>query len=101
MRADEDYRKAVATPDSLAVKGKEILTVAENGQLEIFTTLIEDYEKTYYSIEVQVLIRIESVKLKDENGMSPSDLGHMLGDHSLGYRILSGERKLSRGHGRY
>ena len=36
--------------------------------------------------------------LMDEHGMSESDLGRLLGDRSLGHRILSGERELSKTH---
>jgi antitoxin component HigA of HigAB toxin-antitoxin module len=34
----------------------------------------------------------------DEHGMNESDLGRLLGDRSLGHRILSGERELSKVH---
>ena len=36
--------------------------------------------------------------LMEEHGMSESDLGRLLGDRSLGHRILSGERELSKVH---
>jgi antitoxin component HigA of HigAB toxin-antitoxin module len=31
-------------------------------------------------------------------GMNESDLGRLLGDRSLGHRILAGQRKLSKAH---
>jgi antitoxin component HigA of HigAB toxin-antitoxin module len=34
----------------------------------------------------------------DEHGMNESDLGRLLGDRSLGRRILTGERGLSKKH---
>ena len=36
--------------------------------------------------------------LMDEHSMSESDLGRLLGDRSLGHRILSGQRELSKAH---
>lgn len=36
--------------------------------------------------------------LTDEHGMNESNLGRLPGDRSLGHRILSGERKLSKAH---
>jgi antitoxin component HigA of HigAB toxin-antitoxin module len=36
--------------------------------------------------------------LMEEHDMSESDLGRLLGDRSLGHRILSGERELSKAH---
>jgi HTH-type transcriptional regulator/antitoxin HigA len=99
LRTEEDYRKAVAIVDILAVKGEENLTEVESDQLEIFTTLIEAYENTHHPMEVRELTPIEFLKkLMGESGMGPSDLGRLLGDRSLGYRILSGERKLSKKH---
>jgi HTH-type transcriptional regulator / antitoxin HigA len=99
LRTEEDYRKAVAKVDSLVTKGEESLTVTECAQLEIFTTLIEAYENTYHPIDVRELTPVELLKkLMDESGMTQSDLGRMLGDRSLGYRILSGQRKLSKKH---
>lgn len=38
------------------------------------------------------------VTLVQERGMSESDLGRLLGDRSLGHRILSGEREMSKRH---
>ena len=36
--------------------------------------------------------------LLKERGMSASDLGRLLGDRSLGHRVLTGERELSKAH---
>ena len=36
--------------------------------------------------------------LMTEHGMSESDLGRLLGDRSLGHRILRGQRELSKAH---
>jgi len=36
--------------------------------------------------------------LMSEHDMSESDLGRLLGDRSLGHRILTGERELSKRH---
>ncbi len=42
--------------------------------------------------------RIRGPKVFDANGMVASDLGRMLGDRSLGHRILTGQRELSKAH---
>lgn len=99
IRTREDYLKARDTVDKLAVKGEEELTEAESDQLEIFSVLMEKYEDEHYPIDRPALSPIEFLALLiRESGMSPSDLGRLLGDRSLGHRILTGERKLSKAH---
>jgi antitoxin component HigA of HigAB toxin-antitoxin module len=34
----------------------------------------------------------------EEHGMNESDLGRLVGDRSLGHRILTGQRGLSKAH---
>jgi HTH-type transcriptional regulator / antitoxin HigA len=99
LKSEDDYRRAVDVVDRLAVKGEENLSTGECDQLDIFSTLIEAYENTHHAIVLPELPPVEFLKkLISESGMNPSDLGRMLGDRSLGYRILSGERSLSKRH---
>jgi HTH-type transcriptional regulator / antitoxin HigA len=99
LRTEDDYQRAVEIVDRLAVKGEANLTVAENDQLDIFTTLIEAYENTHQAIALSELSSVEFLKkLIEESGMSASDLGRLLGDRSLGHRLLTGARKLSKRH---
>jgi HTH-type transcriptional regulator / antitoxin HigA len=99
LRTEDDYRRAVESEDRLAVKDEDALTDAERDQLEIFAALIEAYENTHHAIIPPELSPVDFLKkLMDESGISPSTLGRLLGDRSLGYRILSGERSLSKRH---
>jgi HTH-type transcriptional regulator/antitoxin HigA len=99
LRSEIDYLSAREIVDRLAIKGEERLTAVELDQLEIFTILIEKYEDEHYGIKPLNLPPIEFLKiLMRESGMNSSDLGKLLGDRSLGHRILKGERSLSKKH---
>lgn len=99
IRTREDYLQARNIVDKLAVKGEEELTDAECDQLEIFSILMEKYEEEHNPIDRAALSPIEFLALLiRESGMNASDLGRLLGDRSLGYKILTGERKLSKAH---
>lgn len=85
--------------DRLAVKGEEELSEAESDQSEIFSILIEKYENEHYAIDRPSVTPLEfPALLLKESGMSQSGLDRLLGDRSLGYKILSGERELSKAH---
>lgn len=99
LRTEDDYQRAVELVDRLAVKSEANLTAAECDQLDIFGTLIEAYEHTRHAIALPELSSVEFLKkLMEESGMSASDLGRLLGDRSLGHRLLTGARKLSKRH---
>jgi HTH-type transcriptional regulator / antitoxin HigA len=99
LETEEDYLKAVDIVEKLAIKGEEQLTKTERDQLEIFSILLERYEDDHYPIHSIQFSPIELIQiLMRESGMNASDLGRLLGDRPLGYRILNGERELSKAH---
>ena len=66
---------------------------------EAIATFVEKYEAKQHAIENAELTPAELIRsLMDEHDMSESDLGRLLGDRSLGHRVLSGERELSKAH---
>lgn len=99
LRNEEDYFRAIEVVDGLAVKGEEQLTPFERDQLEVFSTLLEKYEDEHHNIKPLELSPIDFLKiLMRESGINASDLGKLLGDRALGYRVLKGERDLSKSH---
>lgn len=99
LRTEDDYISAMELVDKLAVKGEENLRDEERSQLEVFTILMEAYEKEHHSIEKPDLSPLELLEfLMEESGMNQSDLGNLLGDRSLGHKILAGKRRLSKSH---
>lgn len=90
-----DYRHALKVLDAMAGFP---LNADQEDYFEAVSTFVEKYEADRHPLPTAhdpiSLIR----SLMDEQGMSASDLGRLLGDRSLGHRILSGQRTLSKTH---
>jgi len=99
LRSEDDYLRAVEVVDKLAMKGEDNLTEAEQDQLDIFSALIDVYENLHHPMDLPKLPPLEFLKkLLEFSGMNESDLGRVLGERSLGHKILKGERQLSKAH---
>ena len=91
-----DYRSALNVLDAMA--GFE-MNADQEDYFEAVATFVEKYEAKHHALDAGGLRPVELLRsLMDEHGMSESDLGRLLGDRSLGHRILSGERELSKAH---
>jgi len=96
LHDDVDYRNALAVLDAMA--GFK-MNADQQDYFEAIATFIEKYEAEHHAIDEARMTPIELIRsLMDEHGMSESDLGRLLGDRSLGHRLLSGERELSKAH---
>ena len=96
LHDDVDYRNALAVLDSMA--GFK-LNPDQEDYFDAIATFVERYEAEHHSIKDITMTPVELIRsLMAEHDMSPSDLGRLLGDRSLGHRILSGERELSKVH---
>jgi HTH-type transcriptional regulator / antitoxin HigA len=96
LHDETDYRNALAVMDAMA--GFKMNDDQED-YFEAVATFVEKYEAEHHAIagaRMSPVVLIRS--LMDEHGLTESDLGRLLGDRSLGHRILSGERKLSKAH---
>ncbi len=74
------------------------LSADQEDYLDLLSDLVAKYEEDASPIgggtsPIEVL-----VWLLDEHNMSVTELGKLLGDRSLGSRMLSGERSLSKNH---
>ena len=99
LRTEEDYLRAQAVVDRLAIKGEENLTEDERDRLDIFSTLMESYEEEHHKFDLPEMSSVDLLRrIISLNGMSESDLGRLLGDRSLGHKILNGDRQLSKNH---
>jgi HTH-type transcriptional regulator / antitoxin HigA len=91
-----DYDNAVEILDSMA--GFD-LNADQADYFDAIATFIEKYEAENHPHNIPKLTPLQLVKaLIEEHEMSDSDHGRLLGDRSLGHRILSGERELSKTH---
>jgi HTH-type transcriptional regulator/antitoxin HigA len=96
LHDDVDYRNALAVLDAMA--GFE-MNSDQADYFEAIATFVEKYESEHHAIDGTKMTPVELLRsLMDEHGMTESDLGRLLGDRSLGHRILNGERELSKAH---
>jgi len=96
LHDETDYRNALSVLDAMA--GFEMNSDQED-YFEAVATFVEKYEARHHALDAADLTPAELLRsLMDEHGMSESDLGRLLGDRSLGHRVLHGERELSKAH---
>ena len=94
---ERQYHEASEWVDELAILDKR--TAGQERFLETLTVLMEAYEEQHHSVSTKDITPLHSLQfLVQENGLSGRDLGRILGDESLGNRILRGERELSKAH---
>ncbi len=75
------------------------LSAGQAAYLAALSQLVEAYEQEAYPGVCKKSTPIEMLKyLLQENNMSGSDLGRLLGNRTLGPALLSGKRKLSKTH---
>lgn len=92
-----DYDRAVVVVNQLAICPEGSLAPDDQDRLDIFTDLIEAYDRQHYRLKIDHLTPVELVKfLMQEHGMSASDLGRLLGNRQSGHEILIGRRQLSK-----
>jgi HTH-type transcriptional regulator/antitoxin HigA len=91
-----DYRNALLVLDAMA--GFK-MNADQEDYFDAVATFVERYEAEHHAIDGSKMTPVQLVRsLMDEHNMTESDLGRLLGDRSLGHRILSGERELSKVH---
>jgi HTH-type transcriptional regulator/antitoxin HigA len=90
-----DYRKAVRV--AAVIASLDNLTSGQSDYLEVLTKVISEYEEKH--LEMSKRTPLEILKfLVEENQMSGSDVGRVLGNRTLGPALLRGERSLSKSH---
>ncbi len=93
---ETDYDNAIEVLNALV--GFE-LNEDQADYVEVLTTLVGAYEDVHHAIDTSDISGLDSLKyLLEQNHMTASDLGVLLGNRSLGSKILRGERELSKAH---
>lgn len=70
-------------------------TVEEKDYLDLLGGLIEQYEKQF-KLPTEIVDGVDClIFLAEENDMSQSDIGRLLGDRTLGHKIMTRKRKLT------
>lgn len=96
IRDESDHENAIEVLDALV--GFK-LNEDQLDYVEVLTTLVGSYEDEHHAIDTSKISGLDSLKyLLEQNNMNASDLGELLGNRSLGSKILRGERELSKTH---
>jgi HTH-type transcriptional regulator/antitoxin HigA len=94
---DIEYDNAVGRLDLLAVLEERIAD--QEDYLETLSALVERYDDEHFAIDDSGISPIEVLRyLCDQNGLTASALGELLGNRSLGSKVLREERQLSKEH---
>ena len=97
IRDDIAYENAIEMVDRLAVLDKR--GHDQGDYLETLTELVRKYEDEHYAAEFSARSPLDILHfLCEHNKMSASALGELLGNRSLGSKILRGTRQLSKEH---
>jgi HTH-type transcriptional regulator/antitoxin HigA len=97
IRDETDYDRVIAFMDKLLARPK--LTKGQTEFFETWCVLIGAYEDVHHAIDTSGIRGLSMLTfLLEQNSMTASDLGVLLGNRSLGSKILRGERELSKAH---
>ena len=97
IKDEPHYDRAVAFLKHLAIRGEGTLDAGQQAYLEALTLFVEDYQNKHHQIEARQMTPLEAVQyLLAESGMTPADLGRVLGNRSLASQVLKGRRSLSK-----
>jgi HTH-type transcriptional regulator/antitoxin HigA len=99
LRSRNEYDRAAAILDQLAVQDEADLDEGETDYLDTLSLLIEAYDRDHFPMPVRKRSPVELLKfLMEQNQMSTTDLGKLLGSKGLASEILHGKRELSKTH---
>ena len=75
------------------------LSAGQGEYLQTLAILVEAYEREHLPIDTSVVSGLDALRfLMEAHGMNASDLGRLLGERSLGPKVLNGRRELSKAH---
>jgi antitoxin component HigA of HigAB toxin-antitoxin module len=93
------HRQAVAIITELSTKGDARLSNGEVDYLEALGRFVADYERKKLLADLREATPLEVLRhLMEERGMTPADLGDVLGSRPASTMILKGQREMSKAH---
>ena len=97
VRDEADYDNTIEMLDALTSTARR--TKGQDEYLNTLAVLVEAHEDEHYPIDTSHVAPLDSLEhLVAESGMNASRLGDLLGNRSLGSKLLRGERQLSKAH---
>lgn len=99
IRNRQQLKAAHTMIDELTRIPEKKLTRGQSDYLEVLGDLAMKFDGPLMANEVKDVSGLDLLRhLLEENGMSASDLGRMLGQRELGSKVLRGDRQISRSH---
>ena len=100
IRDDVDYRNTQELIDRLT--SVPSLSTGQEEYLDTLATLLHAYEEQHVPIDTADLNPADTLKfLLDQRNLTPTDLGRLLGERSLGAKVLRGEAELTQSQIRF
>ena len=96
IQSEQEYDQAASVVDRLAVRDEGSLTAGERDYLQALTLMVEAYDRDRFPAVAggTPLQRLRS--LVDSAGLSPSELGDVIGSRPAASMILKGVREPSK-----
>ena len=99
IKSDKHLKEAHKIIDELSILGEERLTPGQMDYLLVLGDLTAAYEADAFEALTKDVTGLVVLKhLVEENGMSASDVGRIIGQRELGPKVLRGDRQISREH---
>jgi HTH-type transcriptional regulator/antitoxin HigA len=96
IRGESDWENAM---EVIHVMAGHDLNADQEDYLDVLSTLVGEYEDEHHAIDTSAYRGLPALKyLVEVNGMTASELGELLGNRSLGSKLLRGERQMSKAH---
>jgi HTH-type transcriptional regulator/antitoxin HigA len=88
------YKKAMKVLEQLALQ--DDMNEDQSDYFTVLSGLVEKYERDRWPLASEKVSVPEILKsFMEDHGMSGSDLGRLLGERTIGHKVLSGKRKLT------
>ncbi len=95
IRAEAEYREALEILGRLA--SREGLDAGEGDYLAALSHFVGDYERNAVKLKLHALKPLEALRyLMEQNHMTTTDLGNVLGSRGLASEVLHSKRGLSK-----
>ena len=96
IRTHAEYDRAAAVLDRLAVKSEDALSSGELDYLETLEKLIAAYDDEHFPMPVgKTPLHVRLQTLVEEEGVTGSELGRVVGHRTAGWALLRGRRRLT------
>ena len=99
IRSKAEHREALALIVELSSQGDDSLTDGQVDYLAALGRFVEDYEHQHVLSELGTATPVQVLAhLMEQRGMTPADLGDLLGSRPAATMILKGQREMSKAH---